>query len=100
MTSLNDIEQKTIARISYGERIRPTRDWLLLLSIAALLFIASAAWNAWFYYRVLEGPVSSAEPAPTLDTAAVTNAKKVLDARAAEETRYEQGYSFVDPAKH
>jgi hypothetical protein len=98
MTSLTNLEQKAVARMSYGERVRPTRDWLTLLSIAALLFIASAAWNVWLYYRVLEGPASGNASAPTLDTAAVTNAKKALDARAAEEAKYEHGYSFVDPS--
>lgn len=99
MTSLSDLEQKTIARISYGERVRPIRDWLLLLSAATLLFIASAAWNTWYYYQVLAGPVEATASAPTLDTAAVTGARKALDMRAAEEAKYETTYQFADPSK-
>lgn len=88
------------AIISYGERIRPVRDWFAILACGAVLFIASVAWNAWLFYDATreraESTATTAE-APALD--ALPKAREVLTERAGEEARYRGVYEFVDPSR-
>ena len=89
-----------VPKISYGDRIRPVRDWLAILAASAVLLIASIAWNAWFYYGVSLGEVGEAAApttsAPSLD--ALPEARAVLETRAVEAERYRSFYEFVDPS--
>ncbi len=92
---------KHIPKIGYGDRIRPVRDWFVLLAAALILLIASVAWNAWLFYRVTNGEGFTVE-APAASTPALNalpKAREVLEIRASEETRYRSFYEFVDPAR-
>ncbi len=92
---------KHVPKIGYGNRIRPLRDWFVLLAVALILLIASVAWNAWLFFRVTSGEGAASEApvtsTPVLD--ALPKAREVLEIRASEETRYRSLYEFVDPAR-
>ncbi len=86
-------------RFEYGEHLRPLRDWMIMLSVAGVLLIASAAWNAWTFYRAWTGESVGADAiAPGVMTNEIEAAKKVFEMRALEESRYEGEYHFVDPS--
>lgn len=101
MTSFDDIEKQVLSHVEYGEDIRPVRDWLVLLSIAGVMLVASIGWNVWLYIRVVngEGFGSSVTNSSGLNTAALDGAQAVFQKRATEEENYRGAYHFVDPSK-
>ncbi|HVW71541.1 MAG TPA: hypothetical protein VHB93_00090 [Candidatus Paceibacterota bacterium] len=101
MTSITDIEKRTLSTFSYGERLNPLRDWLLLLVIAAVLFLASIATNVLIYEGVKSGVAQSSltSAVPEVDASAITNVEAVFTQRATEMQNYEKVYQFVDPSK-
>jgi len=84
-----------------SDRPRPTRDWMLLLSLAALILVASAGWNVWTFVRVTSGDVGAVEEAAVdgPDLTALERVRAAFQERAAEEARYRSDYRFVDPSK-
>ncbi|MCI0597641.1 hypothetical protein L0Y34_01020 [Candidatus Parcubacteria bacterium] len=91
---------KLISGLSYGETIRPSRDWMVLLSIAGMLVLASLAWNAWFFLNVLTSDFSTTGSAQeTVNTRAIEEAKALFSERAGEESRYRNEYEFIDPSR-
>jgi len=90
-----------VRALGYGSRIRPMRDWLVLISLVGLVFVASIAWNAWFFLRVTSE--ESLSVAPSADTVPLLGslpaAREILSERAAEEGRYRSFYEFVDPSR-
>lgn len=101
MNSLSDIEKRALSTFSYGERLHPVRDWLVLLAVAVGLLGASVGANVLIYTSVKNSAVSSmtSTSAPASDTSAVTAAEAVFKTRAAEMQNYEKVYQFVDPSK-
>lgn len=99
MTSLKDIEQKALHAIEYGEVLRPARDWFMLLSIAAILVLMSAAWNVWVFLQAGRGePVGAQMEAPSGSGNAIEQAQALFEARRVEDARYRSEYQFVDPS--
>jgi hypothetical protein len=89
-----------IRKASYGERLRPERDWLLLLAGAGLLLVASIVWNLWLFRSVGEGAVIGAGAAPAaFDATPIQSVRAVFDSRAREEARYAGDLHFVDPSR-
>ncbi len=92
---------KTLSSISYGATVRPQRDWFVLISVGLVLFIASAGWNAWLFYRVFNGEVlttDSGAPAASVTNDTLSKAEAIFSKRSAEESRYRKEYHFVDPS--
>lgn len=88
-----------LQRFSYGDRMRPSRDWLFLLAASVILVLASVAWNAWLFMSVQQGDViGSAEAIESFDAKPVETAREVFRARATEEGKYRGEYRFVDPS--
>lgn len=85
----------------YDGRPQPERDWSVLLSIAAVLFLVSVAWNTWLFLRVTEGHPIGAEAVqvPTVNTASLESVRAVFKERAEEEEGYRSVYRFVDPSR-
>jgi len=85
----------------YGDRVRPTRDWFVLITIAFVLLLVSVGWNIWIFVELANGqslgpvPVARHTPIPTIS---VTSVQEVFKERAAEETNYQNNYHFVDPS--
>jgi hypothetical protein len=93
---------KSFSFLKYGEQARPFRDWFILLGISFAVLCASALWNAWLFYKVLNGESlgqSNSASTTLIDSASLDAAQKVFDARAAEEARYRSQYRFVDPSR-
>ncbi len=88
-----------LKKLSYGERIHPSRDWLALLALTLALTLMSAAWNLWLFRMVQDG-AALAEPAAAeaFDTASLDAVRKVFEDRKRQETRFESEYRFVDPS--
>lgn len=89
-----------LRRISYGETVRPVRDWFVLLSITAILVALSIGWNA-LLFRDLEagGVTAPGEGVTAFDALPIESVRAVFEARKAEELRYTSEYRFVDPSR-
>ena len=89
-----------LKRFSYGQRIRPARDWFALLSVAIVLLIASVLWNLWLLKSVERGgTIGNEAPPPAFDAAPIESVRALFEARSEEERRYRQEYRFVDPSR-
>jgi hypothetical protein len=101
MTSLTDIEQRTLHLVEYGKQLNPARDWLVLLIISGVLLIASAVVNIFIFVGVRNGPgeATLTSGAPTIDANTVSSIEAVFKKRASEQGNYEHVYEFVDPSK-
>jgi hypothetical protein len=85
--------------LAYGSRIMPERDWLRLVSVAILLFIASLGFNFWYFtYLTSGGAIGVTSTAPAVAPPSVDGVQKIFQNRAAEQARYQSGYTFVDPS--
>lgn len=89
-----------LTMLQYGKRLRPVRDWFIVLTVLAVLLIGSVAWNVLFFLGALE---EDAAPATTShEPSAAAPVAEVLSAftlRAQEEARYRSEYRFVDPSR-
>lgn len=86
--------------LKYGSRLRPDRDWLVLLGTWLLLFLISVGYNVWLFSRVTKGesldPNAASFEARPVDVSSMT---ATFDTRVAEQERYLGEYRFVDPAR-
>jgi hypothetical protein len=85
---------------AYGNHIRPTRDWLLVLGSAGVLFFVGIAWHLWIFSSLVNGktlgvPPASVAPATESSTAGV---QTIFQKRATESNHYQNDYHFVDPS--
>jgi hypothetical protein len=87
--------------MAYGERIKPVRDWLLLLLAAIVLLVASIGWNVLLFnqFQDVKSATSSTTP-QALDKIgnSITQVQSIFQQRAAEEENYQKTYHFVDPS--
>ncbi|MBU1292444.1 hypothetical protein KJ819_00045 [Patescibacteria group bacterium] len=89
-----------LKHLSYGEHIRPARDWFTLLSVAVFLSACSLAWNLWLLHTVKSGGVIGSETVDaTFDTRPIESVQGVFEERRNEELRFTQEYRFVDPSR-
>ncbi len=87
-----------LRHLSYGDHIRPARDWFTLLAAAVFLVAVSLVWNLWLLRSVEQGGVIGTEAAPeTFDAAPIKSVQGVFEVRKAEELRFKREYRFVDP---
>ncbi len=94
---------KHLSFIGYGERLRPVRDWLTLLTLAGIVLLGLIVWSLWLYHRVEMGEVLGNEAPsakPVFNPASLRAVERVFDDRAAEAAKYQDGtYIFADPSK-
>ena len=92
---------KALSFLRYGDRLRPHKDWFILLSVSLVLLIASIAWNVWFFFSVVEENLSVGPPPPeeALDRSALEAARAISAKEDEEDTRYRNEYQFVDPSQ-
>jgi hypothetical protein len=84
--------------LKYGERVRPARDWYILLVIFSVMLGVSVAWNLWLFGQVTQGEViGNTVTAPSAEIQ-LTEVKTLFDQRATERSRYTSQYRFVDPS--
>ena len=81
----------------------PARDWLTLLTLAAIAFICIVVWNIWAFDTVASGGTigKTVTNAPAAFSPASMNAvRAVFQMRAAEEAKYVTGvYRYADPSQ-
>ena len=82
----------------YGPRLRPTRDWLMLLIIFAVLLLASLGWNVWLFSQATKGNIVGATPEAPQAQIELEEIKTLFAERSAQQARYIQEYRFVDPS--
>lgn len=85
---------------SYGDRVQPTRDWLILSGIAIGLLILSVIGNVFIFNQLESGKslvATSTPPAPNT-AGSVAAAQHLFQLRATEENHYQSDYHFVDPS--
>ena len=83
----------------YGPRLRPVRDWSVLLAIALVLLAAGASFAIWLFVRIERGEALTNAPtsASAFDTTPVEEVRALFSERAAEALRFKNEYRFVDP---
>ncbi len=84
---------------SYGPRVRPTRDWLVLLSGFAILLLASVLWNVVQYAHVVKGEKIGNAEVQAPGQIQLDAVQALFAARAAERAKYQGTYRFVDPSR-
>lgn len=85
-------------KFSYGQRIRPARDWYYLLLACVVLVAFSVGWNLWLLARVERGEMFGTDvQSENFDTAPIESVREVFELRKAEELKYKREYRFVDP---
>jgi len=85
--------------IGYGDELRPSRDWLILLSISFVILLGSVVWNLWTFSQVTKGDAVGNETAPSgTDTSVIDSATRLFEERRTEEAKYKNEYRFVDPS--
>lgn len=99
MKNLAPLLKKVTRLFNYGERINPTRDWFLLLSVAGIILCVSVAWNIWLFSRVTSGEaIGTATSTPQAQGVKVDSIQSLFSARSAERARYTSTYRLVDPS--
>ncbi len=91
-----------IAKIfSYGENIRPARDWFILITTVAILFAVSIGWNILLFrhFKIQKvANVAATTPAQQDIGDSIPQIQSIFKDRATEEVNYQQNYHFVDPS--
>ena len=92
-----------VNRLRYGERLDPTRDWFVLITLTIILFAGVLVWNAWAFDTVASGGViggTATVSPPLFSQSSLDTIQTVFANRAAEEAKYQTGaYRFVDPSQ-
>ncbi len=100
---INFSTENIVRKIKYGNRLRPSRDWLILIAGAALALISIVTWTTFNFLRVVDGPsvVDTAQNKSVIvDNVAMQEVRQIFDTRAMEQAKYESGeYTFADPSK-
>jgi hypothetical protein len=91
-------------RLRTGATYDPVRDWLALITLAAILLIGIIIWNVWTFETVANGGSLAGAPqagTPTLfDRSSLDSIHKVFEKRASEAAKYETGvYRYTDPSQ-
>ena len=92
-----------LKRLRYGSHINPTRDWLTLVTLAAIVLAGIVVWNAWAFDTVVSGGVigtPATSTPPVFSQASLDTIHTIFANRAAEEEKYTTGtYRFADPSQ-
>lgn len=86
-------------KLPHTSGMHPSRDWLILLGLFAVLLGISIAWNTLFFFRVLSEENATGQAPVSSDTSALDHARTLFDERSQEAARYEAKYLFVDPSQ-
>ena len=81
----------------------PARDWMTLLTLALLAFVAIVVWNVWPFDTVARGGVIGERATTTpqvFDRSSIDAIRSIFEKRSAEEAKYTTGvYRFTDPSQ-
>ncbi len=82
----------------YGARLRPARDWYVLLVLFSVALGVSIAWNLWLFEQITKGQTIGGPPPAPAPQIQLDTVKALFEQRAAERARYTSEYRFVDPS--
>lgn len=90
----------SLSRFSYGPRIRPVRDWVVLVVLTLLVVAGFAISAAWQYLEGAEADGILPPPLPpeTVSPETLAETEALFERRAQEALRYQSEYQFVDPS--
>ncbi len=92
-----------IHKIKYGDRLRPARDWLVLVGVASIALTIIVVWTTFNFLRIIEGPSVMniwQNKGSIVNNVAMQEVRQIFDTRAMEQAKYESGeYTFADPSK-
>jgi uncharacterized iron-regulated membrane protein len=86
---------------AYGDRIRPARDWFVLLTVFIFLLLVGIAWNVFLFTQFaneVTTNAATAAPAQLNASSSIVKVQTIFQQRATEENNYQQNYHFVDPS--
>jgi hypothetical protein len=90
---------RSLEAVKYGDQVRPLRDWFIVLSIAAILLVASAVWSYGVYYTfTTEKDAAKGPDLRQALPASVGTIRGIFERRAVERAHYLNDYRFVDPS--
>ena len=95
--NIRTINLSFLKRLSYGKRVRPARDWLVLIIIALAGFAIAGTWVYLEGARARGGEVAPLQ-VPGLSDDVLERTEMLFEERSLEESRYRSEYQFVDPA--
>ena len=91
-----------LKRLRYGAP-NPARDWLVLITLSAIVFASIIVWNAWAFGTVANGGVigTATTTSPTVfNSVSIDAIQTIFTNRAIEEEKYATGtYSYADPSQ-
>jgi len=93
----------TLKRLRAGVHQDPVRDWLVLISVSAIVLATIIVWNAWTFDTVANGGVIGApvtEAPPLFSRSSLDTIRTIFSSRAAEQDKYVTGtYRYADPSQ-
>ena len=100
LSQLTAFIHKYLRVFRYGDRVKPTRDWFIIISLAGVLLLGSAGWSYWLFEQTSNSKDAQLQrPTPSVNTASVETVRTIFDARATERAHYLSDYHFVDPSR-
>jgi hypothetical protein len=86
----------------YGDRMRPVRDWFVLLAISIMTLGVAVVWNAWLFDDVASGgtllDAATSTPA-AFSKSSLQSVEQIFQERAAEDATFASTTSnFTDPS--
>ena len=89
-----------LPKFTYGEHLRPTRDWLVMVLVGTLLLLLSATYSFFVFTQTKKIVSLNGESAPAVvATASSTDVTQIFKDRERERDNYMRVYRFVDPSR-
>lgn len=89
-----------LSALRYGDRIRPTRDWFILLGLFFVALVAGTVWSVLFFLNVVsEEPTAQTAVSEVNDKTPLEQVRALFMTRDEEAARYRSEYRFVDPSR-
>ena len=90
-------------RLRRGAHLDPLRDWLVMLTLSAILLVGIVVWNVWAFDTVARGGVIGSPSTATssaFSRASLDAIQTIFADRTAEEAKYVTGvYRYTDPSQ-
>lgn len=92
-----------LKHFQYGTYLNPVRDWLVLLTLSAIMLVGIIVWNVWVFDTVANGGsigTTATSTFPIFNKSSLDTIHTIFANRAAEKVKYETGtYRFADPSQ-
>jgi hypothetical protein len=87
-------------KFSYGDRIHPTRDWFIMLTVSLGILVVGALWHLFIFTELANGKnLGAPQTASTTEAVnPVSSIQQLFQKRATGEGNYQNTYTFVDPS--